>query len=132
MEENLFFLPRIDPRTPSLTALSITQCFNLSFCLLLPTCLCLSTYIFSHICFVPGQLYSLLLTIVRASSMSSVDRNCFNCCFNFICHFSEFTSNGHVTSHNLTIFYNFSCVLFIKCVFTLICLLIYHVTDRNA
>ena len=57
--------PRIDPRTTSLTAISITHCSNLSFCLLFLICLWLSKYLFLNFCFVSRQLSSLFMIIVR-------------------------------------------------------------------
>ncbi len=125
-------LPRIDPRISCLTTLSITHCSKILYCLLLPTCLCLSSYIFLHFYIVPGQLNSLFLIVEHVLSVSLVTRHCSIVCFKFICHFSDYTLYGHVTSLNLPFFHNLSCLIFVKCVSAFNLLLIYPVTDKNA
>ena len=76
-----FLLPRLDPRTSTLTALCITHCSNLSFCQLFLICFWLSNYLFSNFCFVSRQLYSLFMIIVRTLSVFSVAFYCFSISF---------------------------------------------------
>ena len=107
-------LTRIDPRTSSLTALCFTHCSNLSFCLLLLICLCLSSFMFSNFLFISKQLYSLFIINVRALSVFSVAVCCFSVSFKLICRLRYYIFIEHVYSPKLTVFYCFIGVCFVK------------------
>ena len=107
-------LPRIDPSTSSLTAVCITHCSNLSFCLLFLICLCLSSFMFSNFRFDPRQLHSLFKIIVRALSVFSVAFSCFSVSFKLICRLQYYIFIEDVYSPKLTVFYCFIGVCFVK------------------
>ena len=107
-------LPRLDPRTSSLTSLCITHCFNLSFCQLLLICFWLSNNLLSNFCFVSRQLYSLFMIIARTLSLFSVAFNCFSVSFQLICRISYKTFIEHVCSLKLTVFHGFIDICFVK------------------
>ena len=125
-------LPRIDPRTSSLTALCIIHYSNLSFCLLLLICIYLSTFMFSHFLFVPRQLYSLFLIHVCALGVSWAAISCFSVSCSLICRLSYYTFIEHVCSPKPTVFYFFKGLCFAKWFSAFTCKLINNETDRNA
>ena len=84
-------LPRIYPRTSSLTALCITHCSNMSICLLFLICLYLSSFMLSNSRFVPRQFYSLFVNIVRALSAFILAFSCFSVSFQLICSLSYYS-----------------------------------------
>ncbi len=126
------FLPRIDPRTSSFTAVCITHCSNLSFRLLLLICFYLSTYMFSHFRFVPRKLCTLFIIIVRALSVFSVAFSCFSASFELNCRLSYYTFIKLVRSPKLNVFYSFIGLCFVKMVSAFICKRINNETDMNA
>ena len=97
-------LPRIDPRTSFLTALCITLCSNLSFCLQILICLHLSSFMFSNFRFVPRHFYSLFIIIDCALSVFLVAFSCFNVSFLMIFLWSYYMYIKHVCSPKLTAF----------------------------
>ena len=107
-------LLRINPRTSSLTALCITLCSNLSFCLVLLNCLYLSAFLFSNIRYVLSQLYCPFSVIVRILSVFLVILSCFSVFFQLVCHLSYFSFMEHVCSPMLTLFYCFFGLCFVK------------------
>ena len=117
-------LPRVDPRTSSLTSLYITHCSNLSFYQLLLICLHLSTFMFSHFCFVHRQPISLFMIIVRTLSVFLVVFYCFSISFLLTCCLSYFTYIEHVCSLKLTVFHCFIDYGFVKYVSNFNCKLI--------
>ena len=125
-------LPRIVRRTSSFTAQFITHCFNLSFCLLLLICLYLSSYMFSNFCFIPRQLYTLFIIVVRALIVFSVAFSCFSVFFYLICRLSFYTFIEHVCSPKHTVFYCLIGLCFVKRVSAFNYKLINNETDRKA
>ena len=125
-------LPKIDPRTSTLTALCFTHCSNLSFCLLLHICLHLSTFMFSNFLFVSRQLYCLFIIIVCALSVFSVAFSCYSVYFNLLCRISFYTFIKHVCSFKPTVFYCFMDICFAKWDSAFNCQLINNETDWNA
>ena len=117
-------LPKLDPRTSSLTALCITHCSNLSFCQLLLICFHLCTFMFSHFRFVPRQTCSLFMIIVRTLSVFSVAFFCFSISFKLACRLSYYTFIEHVYSLKLTVFHWFIDTCFVKYVSAFNCKLI--------
>ena len=120
-KKTFLFLLKIDPMTSTLTTLSFTHFSNLSFCLLLLTCLCLSTNIFSHFCFVNVQLYFLCLTFNHLLSRSLVAFSCFSVCFKPVCHFCDCLLIDHVISPSITIFCSFHSLWFVNWIFAFNC-----------
>ena len=115
-----------------MTALCITQCSNLSFCLLFLSCLCLSNYLFFHFCFVFIQLYSIFLFLIRALSLTLVAQRGSSMCFSPNCQLSNYTFIDHVSSPKLTVSFSFNCLCFVKWVAAFNCKMINNETYRNA
>ena len=126
------FLPRIDPRTSSLTALSITHCSELLFCLLLLICLYLSSFMFLNFRFVSKQVYCLYIINLLALSVFSVAFSCFSVFFELICCLSFCMIIEHVCSPVHTVFYCIIGLCFVKTGFCFNCKLIKNQTDWNA
>ena len=127
-----FLLLNIDPRTSSLTALSITHCSDLSFCLLLLICLHLSSFMFLDYRFVSKQLYCLFIINLLVLSVFSVAFSCFSVFFKHICCLSFYTIIEHVCSPLHTVFYRIIGLCFVKRVCAFNSKLINNETDWNA
>ena len=109
------------PRTSSLTTLCLTYCFNLSFCLFLLLCLYLSSFLFLNFCFVPRQLYSLLIIIVCSLSVFSDAFCCFSVSFSLICRLSYNMFIKNICLPKVTVFYCLIDLCFVKWVSALNC-----------
>ena len=116
-----------------MTALCITHCFNLSFCLLLLICF----YYFVY-------FYDLTLSFRSKTIIFSFYNDCtyfervFDCLQSFQrlvltdLRFSSYTFIQHVCSPNLTVFYCFNCLCFVKSVCASNCEMINNETERIA
>ena len=124
-------LPRINPRTSSLTALCITHCSYLSICLL-SSFANVYVLVFSNFRFVFRQIYSLFIIIVRALSVFSFAFSCFSVYYKLICCLWCYMFIEHVCSPIHTVFYCFIGLCIVKRVSAFNCKLINNETDWNS